>query len=89
MQGPISSIESNQNSPTISRLKDTLEALGFELRLYVVQGQEVTKLDLESLLGPSSRAKDTGEPSRGGGFEPPTHEPVSATALPSELSPDA
>ena len=41
LQGPISSIESNQNSPTISRLKDTLEALGFELRLYVVQGHGV------------------------------------------------
>jgi len=76
LQGPISTIESNHNSPTISRLKDTLEALGFELRLYVVQGQKVTKLDLESLLGPSSRAKDAGEVAGGEGFEPPTHRPI-------------
>jgi hypothetical protein len=50
--------------------------LGFELRLYVVQGQEVTKLDLESLLGPASRAKDAGEVAGGEGFEPPTHRPI-------------
>ena len=81
LQGPISTIESNQNSPTISRLKDTLEALGFELRLYVVQGQEVTKLDLESLLGPASRAKDAGEVAGGEGFEPSTDQPVSVAAL--------
>ena len=81
LQGPISTIESNQNSPTISRLKDTIEALGFELKITVAQGEEVTELDLDSLLGPSSRAKDAGEVAGGEGFEPSTDQPVSVAAL--------
>jgi transcriptional regulator with XRE-family HTH domain len=58
-QGPVSAIESNRNSPTVSRLKDTLNALGFDLSLCATRDRESIPIDLESLLGTASRAKDT------------------------------
>lgn len=96
-QGPISAMERGTSSPTVKRLSDYLEALGFSLKIQAVKipGTELNKnhlnsikipdlngnslnstkmvdfnengltssdlieLDLESLLGPGSRAKDT------------------------------
>ena len=60
-QGPVSAIESNRNSPTVSRLVDTLAALGFGLTLCAVREGEMVPIDVESLLGTASRAKDAGD----------------------------
>ena len=91
-QGPISNIERGEVSPTVKRLSDYLEALGYTLQVTAVRladpeqgvGQGVKteiSIDLESLLGKSSRAKDTGVVAGGEGFEPSTDQPVSVAAL--------
>lgn len=72
-QGPISAMERGESSPTVKRLADYLEALGFSLRIQAVKipgtelnenhltSTDLIELDLESLLGAGPRAKDTGE----------------------------
>ncbi|NBW99716.1 XRE family transcriptional regulator, partial [bacterium] len=59
-QGPISAIESGRNSPTVKRLTDIVETLGYELKITVKakSGPTIT-LDLDSLQGGVLRAKDT------------------------------
>lgn len=60
-QGPISNIERGEVSPTVKRLADILEALGYELTIYAEKrGSKPVKMDLGSLLG-RSRAKNTTE----------------------------
>lgn len=68
-QGPISAMERGTSSPTIRRLSDYLEALGYTLKVQAVrvsaspegggQGEISEILDLESLMGKLPRAKDT------------------------------
>ena len=68
-QGPISAMERGASSPTVKRLADYLEALGYSLRVQAVrvpassegggQGEISELLDLESLMGKLPRAKDT------------------------------
>jgi transcriptional regulator with XRE-family HTH domain len=61
-QGPISAIESGRNSPTVKRLFDILDALGYELRITAkAKGEPQVTLDLGSLLGGPPRAKDARE----------------------------
>ena len=61
-QGPISAIESGRNSPTVKRLFDILDALGYELRITAkAKGEPIVTLDLGSLLGEPPRAKDARE----------------------------
>lgn len=57
-QGPISNIERGEVSPTVRRLSDILEALGYELRIEARRGRERVPLALESLMGKLPRAKD-------------------------------
>ena len=71
LQGPVSVIESGKVSPTVKRLADILDALGYRLELTAkARGVAPIPLDLASLLGnglgdlpaeSSSRAKDTPE----------------------------
>lgn len=77
-QGPISNIERGEVSPTVKRLSDILEVLGFELRIEARKGKERVILDLASLLGKSTRAKDTREanhPQELKTLETPTQDP--------------
>ena len=69
-QGPVSAIESGRNSPTVLRLKDTLDALGFDLSICATRDGESIPLDLESLIGIVSRPKDAREVAGGEGLEP-------------------
>lgn len=58
-QGPVSVIEAGKVSPTVKRLADILEALGYRLELTAkARGAAPIPLDLDSLLGNGSR-KDT------------------------------
>jgi len=57
-QGPISNIERGEVSPTVRRLSDILEALGYELRIEARRGREKIPLALDSLMGKLPRAKD-------------------------------
>ena len=69
LQGPVSVIESGRVSPTVKRLADILDALGYRLELTAkARGVAPIPLDLASLLGngpgdpPAEgppRAKDT------------------------------
>jgi transcriptional regulator with XRE-family HTH domain len=71
LQGPVSVIESGKVSPTVKRLADILDALGYRLELTAkARGVAPIPLDLPSLLGngpgdpPAEgppRAKDTPE----------------------------
>jgi transcriptional regulator with XRE-family HTH domain len=71
LQGPVSVIESGKVSPTVKRLADILDALGYRLELTAkARGVSPISLDLASLLGngpgdpPAEgppRAKDTPE----------------------------
>jgi transcriptional regulator with XRE-family HTH domain len=71
LQGPVSVIESGRVSPTVKRLADILNALGYRLELTAkARGVAPIPLDLASLLGNGpgeppaegfSRAKDTPE----------------------------
>ena len=85
-QGPISSIESGKNSPTVKRLFDILDALGYELRITAkAKGEPQVTLDLGSLLGGPPRAKDARE-------EPLESDPGPPRSLPEpdpEPEPDA
>jgi transcriptional regulator with XRE-family HTH domain len=68
-QGPISNIESGKVSPTVKRLADYLEALGYKLQVTAIrflnpegrggEGVKTEIIALESLLGNIPRAKDT------------------------------
>ena len=80
-QGPISSIERGEVSPTIKRVADYLAALGYELKLEAKKrGSEPIRLNLDSLMG-RSRAKDAGQP-------PPKSEPMSPPVTPEPVSSD-
>jgi transcriptional regulator with XRE-family HTH domain len=60
-QGPISSIERGEVSPTVRRLADILEALGYGIRIEAYkEGRDPIKLDLSMLLGKPSREKQEG-----------------------------
>jgi transcriptional regulator with XRE-family HTH domain len=71
LQGPVSVIESGRVSPTVKRLADILNALGYRLELTAkARGVAPIPLDLASLLGNGpgdppaeslSRAKDAPE----------------------------
>ncbi len=69
LQGPVSVIESGKVSPTVKRLADIVEALGYSLEIRAKsRGNQAVILDVKSLLGngpgdiPAGelpRAKDT------------------------------
>jgi hypothetical protein len=59
-QSPISAIEKNKNSPTVSRLHDTLKALGFSLKVVAIKDGVEVELDIPSLLGAPSEAMKGG-----------------------------
>jgi hypothetical protein len=48
-QSQITQIESGRNSPTIRRLCETLEALGYSIELYAIAGERRHRVDLEPL----------------------------------------
>ena len=63
-QGSVQKLEGGNNSPTISKLADVLEAMGHSLVITAVNketGHAVT-MDLESLLGTAPARKYTQEP---------------------------
>ena len=81
-QGPISVIEAGKISPTVRRLSDILEALGYTITISVkAKGEPTVNLDVTSLMGELPHAKDAGESAGGEGLEPSTDQPVSVAAL--------
>lgn len=51
-QAAISALERGDRTTSVKRLRDTLAALGYELRLEAIgENGTVTELDLDSLLG--------------------------------------
>lgn len=82
-QGPVSSIERGEVSPTVRRLADILTVLGYQLRVEACRkGQEPIPLDLPMLLGRLAR-----DPQADPGSPGPEPEPVQdpAPELQSEL----
>jgi transcriptional regulator with XRE-family HTH domain len=64
-QGPVSVIESCKVSPTVKRLADILEALGYSLEIRAKsRGNQAVILDVKSLLGNGPRDIPVGELSR-------------------------
>lgn len=91
-QGPISNIERGEVTPTVKRLADILTALGYELHIEARKGRERSILDVASLMGKPSRAKDApveapASPSQGP--EPsPLPLPITPPEPPSEPIPE-
>jgi transcriptional regulator with XRE-family HTH domain len=64
-QGPISVIESGKVSPTVKRLADIVEALGYSLEIRAKsRGNQAVILDVKSLLGNGPGDIPAGELSR-------------------------
>lgn len=84
-QGPISNIERGEVSPTVRRLSDILEALGYELHIEARKGRERVPLDLASLMGKCSRAKDA--PVKDSQEGPPSPDSEAPQVHPPELPP--
>lgn len=56
----IFTLESGKQSPTLRRLRELLDLMGYSLKLEIEKDGKVHFLDLDSLMGSTTRAKDKG-----------------------------
>ena len=57
----IFTLESGKQSPTLRRLRELLALMGYSMKIELEKDGRVHFLDLDSLMGSTTRAKDTRE----------------------------
>ena len=60
----IFTLESGKQSPTIRRLRELLALMGYSMKIELEKDGRVHFLDLDSLMGSTTRAKDAREGSQ-------------------------
>jgi hypothetical protein len=62
-QGPVQKLESGKHSPTIAKLVDVLDVLGYSMKIVVSHKEtnEVLEMNLQSLLGTTPAQENTRE----------------------------